>query len=184
MSRIGRQPISVPDGVTVKIGKTSVEVKGPHGTVTALVHPSMKIVEEEAGKQLRIERPNDSKMHRSLHGLTRSLVASAVEGVHKPYTKALEIVGVGYTAKMEGKRLTLQIGFCHLVHFEVPDGLEVTTPTNQRIVITGCSKQAVGQFAANVRRVRPPEPYNGKGIRYLGERVIRKAGKSFVSGDK
>jgi large subunit ribosomal protein L6 len=184
MSRIGRQPIALPDGVTVNIGKTSVEVKGPHGTVTALVHPSMKLIEEDGGKVLRVERPNDSKLHRSMHGLTRSLVASAVEGVHTPYKKTLEIVGVGYTAKMDGKRLTLAIGFCHPVHFVVPEGLTLETPTNQRIVVTGCNKQEVGQFAANVRRVRPPEPYNGKGIRYLNERVIRKAGKSFVSGDK
>ena len=184
MSRIGKQPIALPDGVSVSIGKKSVEVKGPHGTVTALVHPSMKLIEEEGGKVLRVERPTDSKLHRSMHGLTRSLVAAAVEGVRTPYKKTLEIVGVGYTAKMDGKRLTLAIGFCHPVHFEVPETLTLETPTNQRIVITGCNKQEVGQFAANIRRVRPPEPYNGKGIRYLGERVIRKAGKSFVSGDK
>jgi large subunit ribosomal protein L6 len=184
MSRIGNQPITLPKGVSVTIGKTSVEVKGPHGTVSARVHPSMKLVEDDAGKVLRVERPTNSKLHRSLHGLTRSLVAAAVEGVGTPFKKTLEIVGVGYTAKMEGKRLTLAIGFCHPVHFEVPAGLTLETPTNQRIVITGCSKQAVGQYAANIRRVRPPEPYNGKGIRYLNERVIRKAGKSFVSGDK
>jgi large subunit ribosomal protein L6 len=111
MSRIGRQPIALPDGVTVSIGKTSVEVKGPHGTVTALVHPSMKLIEEDGGKVLRVERPNDSKLHRSMHGLTRSLVASAVEGVHTPYKKTLEIVGVGYTAKMDGKRMTLAIEY-------------------------------------------------------------------------
>ena len=184
MSRIGKQPITLPAGVSVSIGKKSVEVKGPHGTVTALVHPSMKLIEEEGGKVLRVERPTDSKLHRSMHGLTRSLVAAAVEGVGTPYKKTLEIVGVGYTAKMDGKRLTLAIGFCHPVHFEVPETLTLETPTNQRIVITGCNKQEVGQFAANIRRVRPPEPYNGKGIRYLNERVIRKAGKSFVSGDK
>ncbi len=184
MSRIGRQPITLPDGVSVSIGKTSVEVKGPHGTVTARVHPSMKLIEEEGGKVLRVERPNDSKLHRSMHGLTRSLVAAAVTGVHTPYKKTLEIVGVGYTAKMDGKRLTLAIGFCHPVHFTVPETLTLETPTNQRIVVSGCDKQEVGQFAANIRRVRPPEPYNGKGIRYLDERVIRKAGKSFVSGDK
>ena len=184
MSRIGRKPITLPAGVSVKIGKTSVEVKGPHGTVTAAVHPSMKLIEDDGGKVLRVERPNDSKLHRSMPGLTRSLVASAVEGVHTPYKKTLEIIGVGYTAKMQGKKLTLAIGFCHPVDFDIPDTLTVETPTNQRIVVSGCDKQEVGQFAANVRRVRPPEPYNGKGIRYLDERVIRKAGKSFVSGDK
>ncbi len=184
MSRIGRKPIPVPDGVTVSIGRTSVEVKGPHGTVTAPVHPAIRVVEEEDGRLLRVERPNDTKLSRSMHGLTRSLVASAVEGVHTPYRKILEIVGVGYSAKMDGGRITLAIGFCHPVHFDVPETLKVETPTNQRIVISGCNKQEVGQFAANIRRVRPPEPYNGKGIRYRDERVIRKAGKSFVSGDK
>ena len=184
MSRIGNKPIALPKGVSVKIGKTSVEVKGPHGTVTALVHPAIKLSQDDDGKALRVARPNDSKIHRSMHGLTRSLVASAVEGVHTPFKKTLEIVGVGYTAKMEGKKLTLAIGFCHPVHFAVPETLTVETPTNQRIVVSGCDKQAVGQFAANIRRVRPPEPYNGKGIRYLDERVLRKAGKSFVSGDK
>jgi large subunit ribosomal protein L6 len=184
MSRIGRKPIALPRGVSVTIGKTSVEVKGPHGTVTAPVHPAMKLSQDDSGKELSVERPNDSKLCRSLHGLTRSLVAAAVEGVHTPFKKTLEIVGVGYTAKLEGKRLALAIGFCHPVQFAVPGTLKIETPTNQRIVISGCNKQEVGQFAADIRRVRPPEPYNGKGIRYLGERVVRKAGKSFVSGDK
>jgi len=184
MSRIGKQPIAIPDGVKVDLGKTEVKVTGPHGTVTAPVHPSLTVEWTEENKVLAVNRPTDSKQHRALHGLTRSLVASAVQGVKEPYRKVLEIVGVGYTAKMAGQTLTLQIGFCHPVKFDVPDGLQVETPTNQRIDITGCDKQQVGQFAANVRKVRPPEPYNGKGIRYRDERVIRKAGKSFVSGDK
>jgi len=184
MSRIGKQPIPVPDGVKVEIGKTEVKVTGPHGSVSARVHPSLTVDWTEDGKVLEVRRPTDSKQHKALHGLTRSLVASAVQGVSEPYRKALEIVGVGYTAKLAGKTLTLQIGFCHPVKFEVPDDLSVDAPTNQRINISGCDKQRVGQFAANIRKVRPPEPYNGKGIRYRGERVIRKAGKSFVSGDK
>lgn len=184
MSRIGKQPIAIPDGVKVDFGKTEVTVTGPHGTVTAPFHPAMSVEWTEDNKVLEVRRPTDSKQHKALHGLTRSLVAAAVLGVKEPYKKSLEIVGVGYTAKMAGKTLTLQIGFCHPVKFEIPDGLDVVAPTNQRIDITGCSKQQVGQFAANVRKVRKPEPYNGKGIRYLGERVIRKAGKSFVSGDK
>ena len=184
MSRIGTQPIPVPDGVKVDLRKTEVVVTGKHGSVTTPVHPAMTVDWSEEGKVLEVRRPTDSKQHRALHGLTRSLVAAAVQGVSEPYRKSLEIVGVGYSAKMAGNSLTLQIGFCHPVKFDVPEELEVATPTNQRIDISGCSKQQVGQFAANVRKVRPPEPYNGKGIRYVGERVIRKAGKSFVSGDK
>ena len=184
MSRIGVQPIPVPDGVKVDLRKSEVVVTGPHGSVSARVHPALTVEWSEEGKVLAVRRPTDSKQHKALHGLTRSLVASAVKGVHEPYKKVLEIVGVGYTAKMAGKTLTLQIGFCHPVKFETPEGLTVETPTNQRIDITGCDKQQVGQFAANIRKVRKPEPYNGKGIRYRGERVIRKAGKSFVSGDK
>lgn len=188
MSRIGAQPIAVPDGVTVSIGKTEIQVEGPHGKITSPLPSPIKVVEEDGGKVLRVERPTDSRTHRSLHGLTRSLLASAVNGVKTPYKKILEIVGVGYSARLEQKqgkdRLVLQIGFCHPVDFEIPGDLTVETPTNQRIVIAGCSKQQVGQFAADIRRVRPPEPYKGKGIRYLGERIVRKAGKSFVSGEK
>lgn len=170
------------------VGKTAVTVEGPHGTLESPVPSAISIVTEEDGKVLRVVRPTDSKQHRSLHGLTRSLLASAVSGVKTPYRKVLEIVGVGYTAKIEKRQgrdtLVLQIGFCHPVDFDIPDDLKVEAPTNQRIVVEGCGKQRVGQFAADVRRVRPPEPYNGKGIRYKGERVIRKAGKSFVSGEK
>jgi len=184
MSRIGLQSIPLPSGVEVTLRKTEITVKGPKGEVTALVHPDISVAEEKEPREIRVSRPSDSKRHRSLHGLTRSLIASAVQGVSEPFQKILEINGVGYTAKMQGKKLTLQIGFCHPVDFEVPDTLEVETPTNQRVVVRGCDKQEVGQFAANVRRVRPPEPYNGKGIRYLDERVVRKAGKSFVSGEK
>lgn len=182
MSRIGRQPIPLPTGVKVSLTKTRVTVTGPKGEASAPIHPSLTVAEEEG--RLVVTRPTDSKQHRSLHGLTRSLIASAVTGVVEPFRKSLEIVGVGYTAKLAGKKLTLQIGFCHPVDFDIPEGIEVEVPTNQLIHVTGCDKQRVGQFAANIRKVRPPEPYNGKGIRYQGERVVRKAGKSFVSGEK
>ena len=184
MSRIGKLPIAVPDGVKVSVGKTSIEVEGPVGKISTPLPHNFQIEEEDGGKVLHVKRPTDSKQSRALHGLTRSLLASAVSGVKTPFKKILDIVGVGYTAKMDGKRLTLQIGFCHPVHFDISEDIKVETPTNQRIVIEGCNKQRVGQFAADVRRVRPPEPYKGKGIRYNDERVLRKAGKSFVSGDK
>ena len=180
MSRIGVTPIEVPAGAEVTVGKTSITVKGPHGTVVTPLPGPISIVTE--GNVLRVERKSDTKQHKSLHGLTRSLLASAVQGVVTPFEKQLDIVGVGYNAKMEGKRLTLQIGFCHPVHIDPPETVTVETPTNTRIIIRGANKQVVGQFAANVRRVRPPEPYKGKGIRYRDEKVQRKAGKSFVSG--
>ena len=182
MSRIGKQPIPLPDGVKVSISKTEIKVTGPKGATRASVHPAMNVVEEEGN--LVVSRPTDSKQHRSLHGLTRSLIASAVTGVVTPFRKTLEIVGVGYTAKLQVKSLTLQIGFCHPVEFEIPEGIDLAVPTNQVIHISGCDKQQVGQFAADIRKVRKPEPYNGKGIRYQNERVVRKAGKSFVSGEK
>ena len=184
MSRIGKLPISVPEGVTVSVGKSAIDVEGPIGKLSTPLPHDFRIEEEDGGKVLHVRRPTDSKQHKALHGLTRSLLASAVSGVKTPFKKMLDIVGVGYTAKLDGSRITLAIGFCHPVYVEIPEGLKVETPTNQRIVIEGCSKQQVGQFAADVRRVRPPEPYKGKGIRYHDERVIRKAGKSFVSGDK
>lgn len=182
MSRIGVQPIPVPDGVKVSIGKGSVKVEGPAGVVTVLVHLTMKVSQSE--KQLVVERPDDQKFSRALHGLTRSLLAGAVKGVKDPYERTLDIEGVGYSAKLEGKKLALQVGYANPVHLDIPAELKVQTPTAQRIVVRGCDKHLVGQFAANVRRVRPPEPYKGKGIRYTGERIQRKAGKSFVSGEK
>jgi large subunit ribosomal protein L6 len=168
----------------VKLSKTEATIKGPKGQVVTRIHPAIQVKAEDGGAVLSVHRPTDSKQHRALHGLTRSLLASAVAGVTEPFRKVLEIVGVGYQAKMEGAKLTLQIGFCHPVQFAIPAGLVVEAPTNQQIVITGCDKHLVGQFAANVRKVRPPEPYNGKGIRYQGEHIVRKAGKSFVSGEK
>ena len=163
MSRIGKQPIPVPDGVKVEIGKTEVKVTGPHGAVSARLHPALTVEWTEDGKVLEVRRPSDSKQHKALHGLTRSLVAAAVQGVKEPYRKALEIVGVGYTAKLAGKTLTLQIGFCHPVMFEVPDDLTVEAPTTQRINISGCDKQRVGQFAAIIRK-EPNRPGQSSAI--------------------
>ncbi len=184
MSRIGTKPIPVPEGVKVTIERTRVTAEGPHGRTSAPVPPPITVKEAEDGRTLLVDRPSDNRQHRALHGLTRSLVYNAVTGVAKPFRKILDIVGVGYNAKLAEGRLTLQIGFCHPVHIDVPPDLTLTTPSPQRIIIEGCDKHAVGQFAANVRKIRPPEPYNGKGIRYHDERVLRKAGKSFVSGDK
>jgi len=182
MSRIGKQPIKVPAGVTVEVSGRRVAVKGSKGSLEMNVHPEMTVeIDAETGAIL-VKRPSDVDRHRALHGLTRTLVANMVEGVTKGFEKRLEIVGVGYNAKVQGRKLVLQIGFSHPVEMDPPEGVEVAAPAPTRIVITGADKQAVGQFAAEVRRVRPPEPYKGKGIRYEGEFVRRKAGKAFAAG--
>lgn len=186
MSRIGKQPIPLPAGVEIQVGRTEAVVKGPKGSVTLTMHPaiSVKTTDRDGAKVVEVTRPNDAKPNRAAHGLVRSLIAGAVVGVKEPYRKVLEIVGTGYQAKAEPKKLTLQVGYSHPVVLPIPAGLAVETPTNQMISVTGADKRLVGQFAANVRRVRPPEPYNGKGVRYQGEHIVRKAGKSFVSGEK
>ena len=177
MSRIGRQPIEIPSGVDVTVGDDAlVTVKGPRGTLTQQVHTDMKIVREDG--VLRVERPSDEARHRSLHGLTRSLIANMVEGVTKGYEKRLTIIGVGYRAAMKGKDLEIQVGYSHPVNVAAPDGVEFETPTATSIVVRGNDKQQVGEVAANIRKIRKPEPYKGKGIRYADERVLRKAGKS------
>jgi large subunit ribosomal protein L6 len=182
MSRIGEQPIPVPAGVEVVVSGRRVEVKGPKGELALEAHPAMKVVHDEEAKAIRVTRPTDSDDHRALHGLTRTLVANMVEGVTKGFEKRLEIVGVGYNARAQGAKLLLNVGYSQPVEMPVPEGLEVQTPQPTRIVITGADKQRVGQFAAEVRKVRPPEPYKGKGIRYDGEFVRRKAGKTFAAG--
>ena len=176
MSRIGRQPIEVPGGVDVKIVGTHVSVKGPRGTLERSLHPEMKIVQEDG--TIRVERPSDEAMHRSLHGLTRTLVANMVEGVTKGYEKRLEIVGVGYRAQLRGQDLEIAAGFSHPVIVPRPEGVEFEVPQPTRITVRGNDKQAVGEIAAKIRKIRPPEPYKGKGIRYEGERVRKKAGKA------
>ncbi|MDY2848056.1 MAG: 50S ribosomal protein L6 [Oscillospiraceae bacterium] len=176
MSRIGRKPISVPAGVDVKIDGATVTVKGPKGTLTKTFHPDMIIRQE--GSEIIVERPSEDKLHKSLHGLTRTLVSNMVEGVTTGFSKSLDIEGIGYRAQKQGKNLVMNLGFSHQVIVPETDGITIEVPQPTKIIINGIDKQAVGQFAAEVREKRPPEPYKGKGIRYTGERIIRKEGKA------
>lgn len=180
MSRIGRMPIAIPAGVDVTIDGSTVTVKGPKGTLTNTVHSNMKV--EKDGDTIVVTRPDDSKINRSLHGLTRTLVANMVHGVNAAFSKELEINGVGYRAQMQGKSLVMNIGYSHQVIMETPDGLTIECPTPNKIVISGPDKQQVGQFAAEVREKRPPEPYKGKGIKYADEVIRRKEGKAGKGG--
>jgi large subunit ribosomal protein L6 len=176
MSRIGKQPIEIPTGVEVQIGQDEVTVKGPRGQLHQAVHPDMKVV--QSGGELRVERPSDESLHRGLHGLTRSLIANMVEGVTKGYEKRLSIVGVGYRATLKGKNLELAVGYSHPVLITCPEGIEFEVPQPTQVIIRGNDKQAVGEIAAKIRKVRKPEPYKGKGIRYENEFVRKKAGKA------
>jgi large subunit ribosomal protein L6 len=177
MSRIGRSPIAVPSSVTLTLSGDHVTVKGPQGTLERTL-PSGITVRQE-GDTLLVERPDDEREHRSLHGLTRSLVANMVTGVTDGYTKELEIVGVGYRAAAKGPgELELALGFSHPVEFVAPEGITFEVPVPTRIIVKGIDKEIVGQVAANIRKLRKPEPYKGKGVRYAGERVLRKAGKA------
>ena len=177
MSRIGRMPITVPAGVEVSVAAGNVvTVKGHKGTLTQQLHPDMVI--EQNGSEITIKRPSDDKEHRSLHGLTRTLLHNMVVGVNEPYKKELEINGVGYRATKEGKNLVLNIGYSHQVIVPEVDGITIEVPGPNKVVIIGCDKQKVGQFAAEVREKRPPEPYKGKGIKYVDEVIRRKVGKT------
>ncbi len=177
MSRIGRMPITVPAGVEVSVAAGNVvTVKGPKGTLTQQLHPDMVI--EQNGSEITVKRPSDDKEHRSLHGLTRTLLHNMVVGVNEPYKKELEINGVGYRATKEGKNLVLNIGYSHQVIVPEVDGITIEVPGPNKVVISGCDKQKVGQFAAEVREKRPPEPYKGKGIKYVDEVIRRKVGKT------
>lgn len=176
MSRIGSRPIPVPAGVDIQIEPGLVRVKGPKGALEQQVHPDMQFVRENG--TLLVQRPSDERRFRALHGLTRSLVANMVQGVTEGYRKDLEIHGVGYRAALDGKALVLSLGFSHPVRMEPPEGITFVVESPTRIAVTGIDKQLVGEIAARIRRVRPPEPYKGKGVRYLGERVRRKAGKA------
>ena len=181
MSRIGKQPIQIPAGVSVDQGADrSVTVKGPKGTLSIALRPEIDLKVDGAVATVEPNGSGAARQARAFHGMTRALVANMVQGVTSGYEKTLEIVGVGWNANASGKKLTLNIGFCHPVEFESGD-LEIETPNATTIIVRGADKQAVGQFAANIRKVRPPEPYKGKGIRYQGEIVRRKAGKSFGS---
>ena len=176
MSRIGRKPIAIPAGVEVTVAEGNVvTVKGPKGTLTQTMHGDM-IIKVEAAEVL-VERPSEQKLHKSLHGLTRTLVANMVTGVSTGFTKELEINGVGYRAQKQGNKLVLGLGYSHPVEMEDIPGLTVEVPAPNKIIVSGADKQAVGQLAAKIREKRPPEPYKGKGIKYVDERIIRKEGK-------
>lgn len=180
MSRIGRQPIAVPAGVEVKIDGSTVTVKGPKGTLTRTVHNNMKV--ELNGAEITVSRPDDSNLNKSLHGLTRTLISNMVTGVVSGYSKELEINGVGYRAQKQGNNLVMNIGFSHQVIMPEIEGISIDVPTPNKIVISGPDKQKVGQFAAEVREKRPPEPYKGKGIKYVDEHIRRKEGKAGKGG--
>lgn len=180
MSRIGRMPIEVPAGVTVDYKDNTMTVKGPKGELTRTFHPDINIAVE--GNTITVTRPSDVKEHRSLHGLTRALVANMVTGVSEGFTKTLEITGVGYRAAKQGNKLALTLGFSHPVEMEAPAGITIDVPAPNKIVVTGADKEVVGSVAADIRKWREPEPYKGKGIRYEGEVVRRKAGKAGAKG--
>ncbi len=176
MSRIGIKPITVPAGVEVKIDGSNVIVKGPKGTLEKNFSKDMIIALEN--NEVTVKRPSDVKEHRSLHGLTRTLIANMIEGVTNGFSKTLEIEGVGYRAAKQGNNLVMNLGYSHQVIVPEIDGISIEVPAQNRIVVSGIDKQAVGQFACEVREKRPPEPYKGKGIRYAGEHIIRKEGKA------
>jgi large subunit ribosomal protein L6 len=176
MSRIGREPIEVPSGVDVTLDGQDVKVKGPKGELTMEAHPDMAVALNEG--VVTVTRPSDEPKHRGLHGLTRTLIANMIEGVVDGYSKTLEIQGVGYRAQKKGSGIELNLGFSHTIQFDAPEGVDIAVPNPTTIVIGGINKQNVGQAAAEIRALRPPEPYKGKGIRYQGEHVRRKAGKT------
>lgn len=177
MSRIGRMPIELPSGVEVKVEKDNVvTVKGPKGTLTNKLHQDMVIQQE--GNVVTVNRPSEGKMHKALHGLTRTLLNNMVEGVSKGFSKELEINGVGYRAQKQGKKLVMNLGYSHPVEMEEPAGITIEVPAPNKIVVNGIDKQAVGQLAAVIREKRPPEPYKGKGIKYADEHIRRKEGKT------
>lgn len=176
MSRIGKAPIQVPAGVDFKLEGNVVTVKGPKGTLSRQISKDMKITLENGA--LLVARPSDERNHKALHGLTRSLIANMIEGVTKGYSRTLEMVGTGYRAAKSGAKLTLSVGFSHPVEFNPPEGIDFTVPAQNQIVVSGINKEVVGQVAANIRAVRPPEPYLGKGIKYQGEKIRRKEGKT------
>lgn len=176
MSRVGKNPINLPDGVEVKVNKSSISVTGPKGNLERQVHPDISVNVKE--NQLLVERPNDSKYFKSMHGLYRSLLNNMVEGVSKAFEKKLEIVGVGYKSELKNNRLVLQLGYSHSIVLVPPEGIQIKVENQRNISVSGIDKELVGQVAAKIRSFRPPEPYKGKGIKYEGEHIRRKAGKT------
>ncbi|MGF3072012.1 50S ribosomal protein L6 [Facklamia sp. P12945] len=176
MSRIGNNPVTIPAGVTVSMDGHTVTVKGPKGELTREVSPNIKIEINES--EITFSRPNDSKVNRSLHGTTRSLINNMVVGVSEGFKKELQLIGVGYRAQLQGTKLVLNVGLSHPVEFEASEGVSFEVPSNTQIIVNGYNKEKVGELAANIRGIRPPEPYKGKGIRYVDEYVIRKEGKT------
>ncbi|HBY89620.1 MAG: 50S ribosomal protein L6 [Ruoffia tabacinasalis] len=176
MSRIGKKPVVIPSGVTVELNGTTATVKGPKGELTRELSPAISL--EIADNEITFTRPNDNKANRSIHGTTRSLIANMIEGVSTGFKKELELIGVGYRAQKQGNKLTLSVGLSHPVEFEASEGVDFEVPSNTQIIVQGFNKEKVGELAANIRAVRPPEPYKGKGIRYVGEFVRRKEGKT------
>ena len=177
MSRVGKKPIEIPSGVTVTIdANNNVIVKGPKGELSRTFNPEITITQEE--NVITLTRPSDSKEHRTIHGTTRAVLANMVEGVSKGFERGLELIGVGYRAQKQGNKLVLNVGYSHPVEIEPEAGIEIEVPSNTKIIVKGANKERVGALAANIRDVRPPEPYKGKGIRYEGEFVRRKEGKT------
>ena len=176
MSRIGKHPIVIPAGVTVTVDGNTVNVKGPRGELSRTLHPEMKVAMENG--QVTVSRPSDESNHKALHGLSRTLVANMVEGVTKGFSKQLDIVGVGYKAEVRPYGLQLALGFSHAIEYKAPKGITLKAPLPTQILIEGANKEIVGQVAAELRSLRPPEPYKGKGIKYAGEQIRRKAGKA------
>ena len=178
MSRIGKKPIPIPDGIEVKIDGATVSVTGPLGELTREFHPDMTIIREDGS--ILVKRPSDRRNHRALHGLSRTLLANMIEGVHTGFKKSLEIIGVGYRAELLGSRLKLTLGFSHPILVIPPEGITFEVPAQTKIIVSGINNELVGELAAKIRSFRPPEPYKGKGVRYQNEYVRRKAGKAAV----
>jgi len=176
MSRIGNKPIEIPSGVEVSIDHLTVSVKGPKGSLTKKFHQDMIVRKED--NQIVVERPSDEKLHRALHGTTRSIISNMIEGVTNGFEKTLELVGVGYRASKSGKKVVLTVGYSHPVEVQPEEGIEIDVPEQTKIVVKGIDKERVGAVAANIRSIREPEPYKGKGIKYQNERIRRKEGKT------
>ena len=182
MSRIGKKPIAIPAGVDVKLNGNEITVKGPKGELKDTLRPEMEIVIENS--EIIVKRPNDDQLNRSLHGLTRTLIANMVEGVTEGFKKELDVNGVGYRVQKQGKNLVMNLGFSHQVIVEEPAGITIDVPGPNKIIVSGSDKQAVGQLAAQIREKRPPEPYKGKGIKYVDEHIRRKEGKAAKGAKK